>query len=273
MARTGGFAFFEQNEALYPLGARVVASSNQATANYVVGTDRAFRWKSENSAEGTTETLIITFPEDVMINRMFLLAHNFKTFTVQYNSAQDFTNVVGIDGGVSGGIAESDFARATAYYEFEPVAVTSLTITVSYTQDSTAEKTLAGVIATSEIATLQGYPKVDGLSFDRNENAQNNAAGGQRIVKKRKTAKLTIDMKHHPYQGDIDLIAGLFDREDPFLVWPNGGKPDQFRLALQGYRLQDVFLMQTTGTFKSNYYKNIYSLSGEQKIKLEEVDY
>lgn len=271
MSMTGGISFFDKNVAAFHTGATIAASSNNDDARYTLSTDRAFRWQSVGSDDATQETLTLTLSSPMAFSRLFLIGHNFKSFTLQYGSSNNFTSVKSINGALPS-IAETDYGHDTAYYEFDPVTTDILTITIDTTQEVDAEKVLEQIILTNEIGTFEKWPDVRSFSLDPNETRQKNAAGGQRILKQRETAELSIDMSHYPSEADSNLIDTLRRRFDPFLVWMNGGKPSQFKRQLEGWRLRDIYLMQTRGKQKNGYYKNTYSLSIDKKIKLEEVD-
>ncbi|MBL4761288.1 MAG: hypothetical protein JKY93_01145 [Gammaproteobacteria bacterium] len=271
MSMTGGFSFFDVNAAALFDGATIVASTNQDDANYILSGEKAYRWQSVGSDDVTQEVMTITLPVPVKFDRLFLVQHNFKGFTIKYGASLDFTNVRGLNGNTAN-ISEADFTYDTAYYEFDAVTTDTIIITIDTTQIANVEKYLMWFIATTELGTFIGYPQNPNLTLDRKITRQKNAAKGQRILKHKERAKLNIDMKHYPIQQDIDLLSDLQDRDDPFLVWPHGGKPAQFRLRIRGYRTRDIFLMQISSPMGVGFFKNTYSLSGETKVKMEEVD-
>ena len=271
MSMTGGFSFFDKNYAAVYEGATIAASSNQADAKYVLSGDKAFRWQSVGSDDLQQETLIITLPFAISLDRLFLVKHNFKGYTIKYGANLNFTNVRSFEG-AKDNISESGYNIDTSYYEFDAVTTDTIIITVDTAQAIDAEKYLAWFIATTEIGTFRGFPEIPPIGLDRNETKQKNATKGQRILKNKEKASLSINMRHYPKQADIDLMSDLQDRDNAFLVWPHGGVLTQFRLSVRGYRPSDVYLMQIVGPMKSGYYKNIYSLGADLKLKLEEVD-
>lgn len=270
MSMTGGISFFEDTIAKISNGSTITASSNQNDARYVLSNNRYYRWVSVNSDDATVETITITLPLAQEISRLFLIGHNFKDFSVQYDVNSDFTNVSGVDGALTG-IDESACPRDTTYYEFDPVITDTIIIKAAKTQIADAQKFLEWVVLTNEIGTFNKYPNVDGFKIDPNETKQKDAAGGQRIIKNRETVSLQIDMAHYPDQDDIKLLSLLRKRFDPCLVWMNGGKPSQFRHELEGWRLRDLYLMQSAGAMRLGYYKNIYTCAQDQKLNFEEV--
>lgn len=273
MAFTGQIKFLEKPKNLLKDGASAVASSNTALAKFMLSMNRYVAWTSTGSDDTTTETITITLPSSVAVSRIFLINHNLKEFTVKYGGTpSEFTNVEGIGGALGGGIAETAYADDTAYYEFDEVTTDTIVITATKTQTVDAEKTIATVIVTSDIGTLVGYPDAGkGIEIDRNEQRSESITGLAHISKLGQTARISLNMSSYPEQSDVSLFETLFDRYDPFLVWPCGGNSDQFRISQRGWRLQDVFLMQTYGKMSSGFRSNVYVLGAEKNIKFEEV--
>jgi len=88
---------FEPSKALKKNGASITTSSG-AGGNYVLSMNKTVAWHSVGSDDSTTETLTITLPFAVDINRIFLIKHNFKSFKIQYDTNSEFTNVYGLTG-------------------------------------------------------------------------------------------------------------------------------------------------------------------------------
>lgn len=272
MSMTGGISFFSKSAALFKDEATIAATSNNDDAKYSLSMNRSYQWESVGSDDATQEVITVTFPANTLINRAFLAGHNFKAFTVKYgDAADDFTNVVGMSGSLAGGIDETEYASDTAYYEFSPVTTNKLIITIDTTQTPDAQKTLNLCIPTYEIGTLAGYPDAKNVKLDRNETDQSVLSGLSHIVKRRETFSLSLNMSRYPGQEDIDLFESLFDSEDPFLVWPCGGLPAQFRFSQKGWRARDIFQMQTKGTMKSAFADNVYIFGVDKNLKMVEV--
>ena len=173
MAITGGIKFFDKSKTLFADGTTIVAGvSGDPSAEFTIDRNRLSYYRSVGSNDTITETLTITLPSAQTIDRILILDHNWKEFTIKYDSATDFTSVVGLDGALGGGISETVFADGTAYYEFDSVSVTStIEIAITKTQVANAQKFVNQIIGTTEIGTLVGYPVV-GLSQDRNIRAK-----------------------------------------------------------------------------------------------------
>ena len=91
------------------------------------------------------------------------------------------------------------------------------------------------------------------------------------VTKSYESASLSLSLKTYPVQNDIDLLDSLHSRHRPFIVWPNGGKDSQFRIKQRGWRLKDIYQMQTSSGTTNGYDKNIYLMGVNQRFNFEEV--
>lgn len=277
MAISGGIKFFSRSKNLFEDGASMVATSGDDSSNRALDRNRFSYWRSVGSMDTITETLTITFPESTEIDRLLLIDHNWKEFTAQYDNGgvyTDFTNIIGIDGSV-GTIAETAFADNTAYYEFDAVTTTSIQLTVTKTQTADQEKYINQIIATKELATLQGYPILKSIAHSRNLRKRQVLSGRTLIQKSEESMDLTLDFKNYPpsYSADIDLIFTLHDEEDDFIIWPCGGRrgSDYFAYQLRGWRLEDAYSVQVDNDLKISYSKNVYQNTINASLSLVET--
>jgi hypothetical protein len=199
---------------------------------------------------------------------------NFKEFSVKYwngSSFVDFTNVIGVNGEAKSGINETDYAYSTGYYEFDSVSSSQFQITCVKTQTANEQKYLTQFIATLEIGTFSGFPRVSPES-NRNETKAKMLSRKYLVQKTYETNRIRINFKTHPYQNDLDIIDTIFDREDPFLVYPCGGRTGEqyFKVSQKNWRLDDIYNMQLTGRMKNEYEKGVYLLGFNKSIILEE---
>ena len=270
----GAVKFFEQNYALFRDGASASASSNNDAAKFMLDISRYTQWESLGSNDLTTETITRTLKFSKLIDRLFLVDMNLKEFSVKYDnggSFVDFTNVVGVNGISTTGITETAYANDTGYYEFDAVTTSQIQITCLKTQVANAQKYITGFIATEEIGTLEGFPRVQP---DSNRNETKAKALSRRLVvqKTYETNRVKITFKTHPYQNDLDIIESLFNREDPYLVYPCGGRAGSqyFRVKQKNWRLKDVYNVQILGRLKNEFEKGVYILGFNKSITMEE---
>lgn len=272
MSMTGGVSFFDRNLALKKDGAEATASSASDNADLVLGTNKYFSWRSDGSDDSTTETLTITLSEAIAISRIFLVNHNFKNFQIQYGDpASDFTNVTGLDSYSGNSISVTNFERDTAYFEFDEVTTDKFIVTIDTTQTVDAEKFLNEFIATNELGTLDRYPQVPSVTLDRQFRKENAVSGRAHIEKGFENFSCSMTLTSYPVQEDIDLLDSLHNRNFPFLIWLNGGKPDQFNYQQRGWRLRDVYQVQTDQGMRNIYPQTQYVRGVDQRYSFAEV--
>lgn len=281
MSITGGVKFFNRNQALFEFGATATASSGEVAIARALDKNPITKWRSLGSSDSSTETITVTLPDAITIDRIILQDHNFKQFQVKYDSSgmfTDFTNVLGIDGSLGGGISETAFADDTAYYEFDSVTTSSIQLTIDTTQTVDAEKFISQIIVTSEIGTFNGFPLISGITPSRNQRNRKVLSGRSIVQKGQETMAFDLDFSNYgvskaDFRADLDIAMTLFDREDPFLVWLCGGRrgSDYFRYTLRGFRLKDIYQMQTLNDYELSYRDNVYINPASLKVDLEEA--
>ncbi len=274
MPITGGVKFFKKSKALVATGATAVASSNSEAAKNTLTSNKFVLWQSSGSDDTTTETITATFAS-ATINRILLLSMNFKEFTVKYDvtgTPTDFTNVVGLDGSQSV-IAETVYARDSAYYEFTPVTTTKIYITAAKTQIVDAEKFLERLIATEEIGTFTGFPIIAKEELNQNINKQKTVSGNLNSQKRIETFSSSINFKNYPpIQNDYDIFLDLVRRPESFLVWLCGGKfGENFSITRENWFLKNVYNVQATGKLNAKWNRNIYLAGFSGKLNLEQA--
>lgn len=274
----GGVKFFSLSKSLLADGASITASTGSASANYCLDKNPLTFWRSVGSSDTTTETLEITLSASSTINRILLLDHNFKDFTIKYDNSGSwthFSSVTGLNGSKTN-ITETAFADDVAYYEFASVTTTKILITINKTQVVDAQKYVSQVIVTDELGTLVGFPKIAKVTVDRNSRVTKTLSGKNVVMKSIETASFELEFKDYPrssvYNVDIDLMMDLHDREDAFLVWLCGGRrgTNYFGYTLRGFRLKDVYVMQVMKAIDLSYRNNIYQNQLNAKVSLQE---
>lgn len=278
MSITSGIKFFQTSQCLNVNGSTASATNGSSTANYALDRNPFTYWYTVGSSDVSTETYTITLASPATINRILLLDHNFKQYTIQYFASaawHNFTNVVGLDGSVSG-ISETIFADNSSYYEFDSVTATSIKLTVTKTQLANQDKQLSQFIITNEIGTFMGFPQVKSVTVDRNSKVKKTLSGRFSIQKADETAAFSLSFKSYPssiiYNVDIDLLMALHDQDTPFLVWLCGGRRGStyFNYTLRGFRLKDVYQMQIDKAYKLSYTESIYKNSLNCEVELVE---
>ena len=148
----------------------------------------------------------------------------------------------------SNSIPKANTGQDFIYFKLEnPISVGHLIVTFTGPGIKRAES----LIVSREIDTLSGYPEIKRFAFSQNEQ-RTRAKDGRYYINKqdRRLKDLRLRFKNYVKDSDQRLISGLFDRNAPFLVWPSGGYTD-FRYSIDGFRLSDIYKMQTMGDFRT----------------------
>lgn len=273
---SGGIKFFEQNKCLLNNGGTAEVTTGEVVQDFLIDVNPITFWNSIDSTDLITEDIIIRFTE-AEIDRIFLLDHNFKQYTIKYwdgATYQDFASVVGITGALGGGISETTFAKDTSYYEFTAVTTGRIKISVLKTQVVDDQKYLSQVVVTKELGTLDGFPLVNNIKHSRNSNSVEMLSGKSLITKSYESFSCKVKFDKYPasYADDLDLMFSLFDSQQPFLVWLCGGKysTTYFKYPLRGFRLKDLYQCQIAGDLPVEFYKSVYTLPVTAEIMLQE---
>jgi hypothetical protein len=270
---TGGVKFFENNKALFRDGSDASASTNDEAAKFILDISKYTRWESLSSNDITTETLTINLAQATDLDRLILVGHNLKDYTIQYNGTTEFTNVCGLDGALVGGIVETTYDKDTSYYSFDEVSVSSILITMNTTQTVDAEKFLTQFVATKELGTFQGFPRIQNVQHNRNIKAAKAISGKNVIQKGHEVTTFRMNFSTYPVQADITLLDSLHEREESFLVWLCGGRygSEYFTIEQRGWRLEDIYNMQLSRPLSANYAKGIYQNGANTRASFVEV--
>lgn len=269
-----GTKIFNDSKSLARNGASCVASSGATAQDNILNFDKNFAWSSVGSNDSTTETLTITLPEATAITRIYLTGINWKNFNIKYNGSNNFSNVTTLDATGGASIAETNWTKSTAYYEFDSVSVTSITITINTTQTANQQKTCNIFCATTEIGTFSnsGLFQVN-PTIDFNERQETNITNRVFIEKGIETFSCTLSAPYIALQADLDIIETMKNSQEDFIVWICGGGygSDFARLEQKPYRLQDIYRMQVVGSSSANFYNNSYFTGIVDSLRLVEV--
>lgn len=271
---TGGVKFFSKNFSLLKNGASSTATSNTEASKNVLSFFQYTIWESIASNDTVTEEIIIDLGGSKSIDRIFLLDMNFKNFNVMYFDGATyvhFANVLSVNGEVKTNITETAYSKDSAYYEVTAVSARFIRVQVLSTQVADEQKYLTTFVATKELGTFNGFPKVTPVS-DRNEVKNQTLSNKILVQKTLPNILVTMKFSRYPDADDLTLLESLFDREDPFLVWLCGGRTgsDYFKFNQRGWRLKDLFNMQLTGNFSNEFDDGIYKLGFNKTLKFEE---
>lgn len=188
-----------------------------------------------DDAANTQYDIDLGEPRD--INRILLLNHNFEAYTIQYKSGASYVDF-------STAISVSANTAASTYHEFNSVAAQEIRIIVTACQTTDADKTISQIIVTTEIGEFSSIePNVSGMIADQRRSADTYVSGKRNVVRAVGGLSLKMEKANVTDSAALDLQRELFQIFDGFLVYLSGGDASQFDNDVDGWRLQDIYLM------------------------------
>lgn len=262
---SGQIIFFKKSKSDYSYTyVTATASEGSAYATYVLNRNNTSSWITTGSTDASLTTLTIDFSESRTITDILLLKHNFKSFTVKYWDGSAYQ-------AFSPAISETTNTADDNYYEVTSQATSKIQITINSTQVVDSDKYLFQFIATEKIGRLNGWPVIKKPVVSRNRKKTMMLSGKQNIFENVGGFSCNLTITSHSNAADLTVIETLYGYSEGFLVWPGGGVESQFRNILQGYRMEDIFLMKCSDEYSPEYHLGMYALGTGVNMRLEEV--
>lgn len=258
--------FFFKNKADFsnPM-ARAEASEAGDFAFRVLNRSNLNSWRTTGSQDTNNTTLEVFFGEPRNIDTLILAKHNFKSFKIEYWDGDQYLDM-------PTPIDISDFADSTSFFQFAKTAMESIKITIRGTQTPDEDKFLHQFIATEELGRFNGYPVISNVRHAQNKQLSTMASGKANMNKNLGAFSCEMSVQLWKDTDDLALVTKLYKSTEGFLVWPCGGDEQQFVAPVEGYRKEDIYLVQCANDHSPNFYKGIYSAGLHNlKIKLVEV--
>ncbi len=222
-------------------------------------------WSTTDSTDAANTTLEIDFNDSVSIDAILLLGHNLKAFTIKYN-------LLGVWTAFSTPIAETANTQDSNYYSFASVVTDGLQIRITGAQTVNADKYIKQFIATELLGALSFEPEVE-PQFDKDRKVTKYLSGKSYIAKSVGGFTCRMRMKSASVDADLAVIEQLFRRQEGFLLSLGGGEESQFTDGVrEGYRREDVFLMDLSNEYTPKYVESRWAQGLEVDMKLVEVN-
>lgn len=257
--------FFEKNKADYSNpSVLATASEGNAYATYILNRSNDSTWMTTGSVDANNTTVTVDFQDLRRISDIILVKHNFKTFDVEYwdgNAWQDFSTPINV----------TNCADATSIFQFNTIDVLKIRITIYGTQVANSDKFLHQFISTVRMGKLQAWPVIKNPIQRKNRKVSAMLSGKSIVIDNIGGFECQLSVKEWKIAGDIALVERLFESTSGFLVWLCGGSETQFFSRVQGFRLEDIFLMKCKNDYDPEFAGGMYQRGLEIKIDLVEV--
>jgi hypothetical protein len=188
-------------------------------------------WVTTDSVDADNTTLEVDFGDLQLIDKIILVLHNFKAYTVQYWNGSAYVNF-------STPINVSGNTESTTSHSFTAVETTKVKLIITGTMTANEDKYLYQFIASQVIGQFEGWPVMQDATISKNKRVSKMLSGKTDIANNLGAYSARVRIKVTSSAADRALVESLFNNSEGFLFWPCGGDEDQFSYANQGYRLR-----------------------------------
>lgn len=221
-------------------------------------------WATTGSVDAGSTAMTLQFGETKSFNTILLVGHNLKNFNLKY---YDGTNYVAF----TPAIDRTDNTVTTTDFTFSEVSTTAVKLTMNGTMTPNQDKYIKQFIVTEFLGELSVQPEVE-PQFDKDRKVTKFLSGKSYVAKSVGGFNCRIKMKNAGNaDADFTLIESLYARYDGFLLWLCGGDVSQFEMQRQGYRLEDIFLMDITNEYSPEYIESRWFNGMPIDLKLVEM--
>lgn len=239
----------------------VTIDSGDALKELMFNRRRSDKWESSGAASDSTDVVLeIDFLTNRTISDLILIDTNLKDFKLDYWTGATFSNVF------------TETANTSSFYQnsFTPQVTTKIKFTMSKTIVADQEKEIAEFIITGLIGQLEFRP----LAQQRNKAnvMENNMINGKsKFVFNETQHAFNLQVRNYTNINDRILYQTIRDLKDSFLIWLSGGDITQFSHPDEGYRLEDIYLVNRVNAPSPQYTGNYYKAGTNLDILVKEV--
>ena len=124
------------------------------------------------------------------------------------------------------------------------------------------------------MGTFTGYPTLRAYDINWNEIINKSSTGIKHITKQVLTMdRFSLNFRAYPEEDDINLSNAMFKSAESMTLWPCGGGygSEHFLFDTDGWKLDDIYNVQTARRKGLRWYKNFYKSGINTSLNLIEV--
>lgn len=259
--------FFEKNSADYQnRNMTVSASQGDTFAIRALNRNNISSWVTTGSVDADNTAFEVDYHEPRNVSVILLVKHNFKSFKIQYyngSSYVDFPTAIDV----------TTNTDTNSIFEFAQTSVEKIKITIRGTIVPDSDKQLYQFISTVPVGQFNLYPVISNVKHNQNKILSTMLSGRMNINKNLGGFSFDMAINVWKNQGDLTLVKALYDATEGVLVWISAGVTNQFSMSIEGYRPEDIYLMQPQNDFMPEWFKGVYTLGlNNLKISMVEVN-
>ena len=241
----------------------ISVTNNNDFKTFMVDRDPFTRYQSSGANDDLiTVELTVDFLQDRFISDLILVDTNLKDFELQQWDSGSMSYVTVL--------TETANTANTVYKTFTGLTTDKVKLKMNKTIVADQEKYLNLFIITSEIGQLEyrPFPRPD---HDGNIIENKMIDGKSKFVFNQIQHNFEIEFSGYTNINDRQLLQTLSDLKDSFLIWPCGGDEAQFSYADEGWRLEDIYLVNRSNQPSPFFTKNYYKAGTNARLLLKEV--
>lgn len=203
---------------------QLAVNSNTSTAGNVFIPDIRFQYASDTlNNDATTATMRINFSETLTVNRIALVGHNLRGFTLFYNGATASTFALTATANTTASNYSSN-SDTSHYFSFADVACTSVSIDMKTTIVANQNKYLGYLVISQKLSDFDNrVPSASNYrpTIEPQAVVHRLSDGGTRIqtLEDKRAAKISFDYLTTAARDDL---KDIFDAHEEMIFCPFG---------------------------------------------------
>ena len=242
----------------------VATNTGESFADYMRNRKNSSAWITTDSSDAGTTTLIIDMTESRSMEKIIIIGHNFKAYTIKYWNGSAYVDF-------STAISEATYANTNSFHDFTSVSADKIQIIITGTQVADEDKYIKQLIFTEELGQFDAFPEIRNPTHDTGKRVTKMLSGKRNIVAAVGAFSCELSVEALSTAADLALVEQLFERKIGFLVLLSGELESQFKNVLTGYRNEDIYLMKCSNNYEPEFYKYCYQNGTKINMKLNEV--
>lgn len=221
------------------------SNTGEAFTDFMRNRSNSSGWATTGSVDAANTTIEIDFNDLKEFNRIMLLGHNLKAFTLKYWDGSSWVDF-------STPISETTNTAGSNYYEFDLVESRYLQLIITGTMTADADKTIKQILVCEFLGELSFEPEVD-IEFTK-QRKRTAYLSGKSFVSSQ-VGGFSCRLRHPTIENESDfsLIEELFDAYEGFHISISGGTETQFSTVRPGYRLEDIYFVNLANEYRPSF--------------------
>lgn len=261
-------SFYRKSRADYDFPLVTYSSSySSATLKNMFDRRNTSAWGPTGGSDATEPKFEIDFGDNVTIDTLILVKHNWKSFLLERWTGSAWQAVI-FPSGITAETGEFDLKSILFP---TGVSTTKLRVTIYSTQVANELKYCFQFIPCRKIGTFNAWPIISKPLLSKNLKTVPMLSGKSSVVRNSGRYSATLGVSVLRDDADLTLIESLFDSTEGFLYWPSSGDESQFSSVRQGYQAEDIYLVRCTNEYSPEFHKGLYKSGLKVQMDLIEV--